>query len=215
MEGETNLVVVTPGCHNLRHGLQNCQHTGVVRRLGGDKRVVAKSHNGSKVRMSVTHRQFLRAHLRFRQLVLAAERHQHRGSPDGGVEHFDQTLLGSHIRIRKAALPLLLCCISLYFNRFFYFIGHGSNLGGHALTHAVGVDEVAAEIHDGFAAPSHGETVVIGHFGDDVGFQVLLTAVLEEDVHIFGGNHHAHALLRFADGHFRAVQTFILRAHRI
>ena len=45
--------------------------------------------------------------------------------------------------------------------------------------------------------------------GDDVGLDVLLTAVFEEGVHILGIYHHAHTLLRFADGHFRAVKAFV------
>ena len=165
--------------------------------------------------MSVTYREFLCTHLRFRHLVLAAERHQHRGGADSGVEHLDETFLGSHVRVDEAVQPLLLHCFALNISGFHHTVRHGGNLGGHFLAHAVGVDEIAAEINDGLATPRHRQAVVVRNLGDDVGLQVLLAAVLEEGFHILGRNHHAHTLLRFADGNLRAVQTLILRADRV
>ena len=168
LEGETDLVVIAAGRHDFRHRFQHRQHARMIRGTDGDEGVVTERHDGGEVRMAVQHRQFLRAHLRLGQLILTAEGHQHRGSADGGVEHLDKTLLGSHVRIGKAVLPFLLHRFPLNVSGFQHIITHGRNLGGHLLAHAVGVDEVAAEIHDGLAAPRHRQAVVVGHLGDDV-----------------------------------------------
>ena len=72
-----------------------------------DERIVSESHDRSSVGVSVC-REFLHGHLCFGCLEHSSERHEDRRSADCGVEHLDETLLRSHIRILEIIEDLLL-----------------------------------------------------------------------------------------------------------
>ena len=215
LEGEAYLLIIATHGHDFGHRFQDGEHGGVERRTHGDEGVVAEGHDRCGVGVSVQHRQFLHRGLRFRQLAFAAEGHQHGSGSDGGVEHLDQTLLRSHIGIGEAVHHLVLKGVAHHGLALQHIVGDGVDDGFGPLAHAVGVDEVAAEVDDGLAAPGHSQAVVVGDMGDDVGLDVLLTAVFEEGVHVVLVHHHAHALLRFADGHFGAVEALVFGSDRV
>ncbi len=78
------------------------------------------------------------------------------------------------------------------------------------LFRAVGVEEVAADIHDGGAVPHHLQTLFLGDSGHRGGLQVLLGGQGDEAVHVLGRQGHGHPLLALADGQLGAVQALIL-----
>ena len=80
---------------------------------------------------------------------------------------------------------------------------------------AVGVQEVTAQVGDDRAVPLHDHPGLISDHSHPVGFQIFRFGGGDEGVHIFGGHHHGHALLRFGDGQLRAVQTVILLANGV
>ena len=215
LEGETDSLVVGTRGHNLGHRFQNGEHGGVERRTQSDVGIVPEGHHAGRVGVPVQHRQLLYGGLRLRQLALAAERHQHRGGADGGVEHLYQPLLGGDVGIGEHREHLLLHRCARHGLALQHVVGDGVDDGFRLLPHTVGVDKVAAEVHDGLAAPLHRQPVGVGDLGDDVGFDVLLAAVFEEGFHVFRIHHSAHTLLRFADGHLRAVKALVFGSHRV
>ena len=80
---------------------------------------------------------------------------------------------------------------------------------------AVGVQEVTAQVGDDRAVPLHDHAGFFRDHGHPVGFQIFRFGGGDEGVHILGGHHHGHALLRFGDGQLCAVQTVILLANGV
>ena len=185
------------------------------RRAHGDVGVVTERHHAGGVGVAVQHGQFLHRSLRLRQLSLAAEGHQHGCGADSGIKHFDKTLLRSHVGIGEATEHLLLQGVTSHGLRLQHVIGDVIDHHFRFLAHAVGVDEVATEIHDGLAAPSHGQAVVIRNTGNDVSLNVFLTTVFKEGLHVLLVHHHAHTLLRLADGDLRAIEAFVFGTYRV
>ena len=83
------------------------------------------------------------------------------------------------------------------------------------LRSTIGGEEFARQIHDRVAVPDHRHARILGHGRDDLGFEVLFLGVAEELVHVFGGHVHGHALLRFGDRQFGAVQALVLLRHLV
>ena len=57
------------------------------------------AHHGDHIGASLQHGKLGRHDLSLRQLMLSAVRHQHAASPDRGVEHLNQPLLGTHVQV--------------------------------------------------------------------------------------------------------------------
>ena len=74
----------------------------------------------------------------------------------------------------------------------------------------VGVEELAADVHDGHAVPHHVQALFGSHLCHGGSLEVFFVGEGNELVHILGGKGHGHALLALADGKLRAVQTFVL-----
>ncbi len=83
------------------------------------------------------------------------------------------------------------------------------------LRSAVGGEEFTRQIHDRVAVPHHGHARILGHGRDDFGLEVLFLGVAEELVHVLRGHVDGHALLRFGDRQFGAVQTLVLLRHLV
>ena len=74
---------------------------------------------------------------------------------------------------------------------------------------AVGVEEGAGEIDDGFSAPSHDEAAGVGDVGDVDAIEVFLVGLGDEISDIRGIDTDGHAFLGFGDGEFGAVEAVV------
>jgi hypothetical protein len=77
------------------------------------------------------------------------------------------------------------------------------------LLDAVGVEEGAGEIDDGFAAPGHDEAAAVGDVGDVDAFEVFLVGFGDEVGDFRGIDADGHAFLGFGDGEFGAVEAVV------
>ena len=77
------------------------------------------------------------------------------------------------------------------------------------LLDAVGVEEGAGEIDDGFAAPGHDEAAAVGDVGDVDAFEVFLVGLGDEVVDFRGIDADGHAFLGFGNGEFGAVEAVV------
>ena len=80
---------------------------------------------------------------------------------------------------------------------------------------AVGVEEVAGNVHDRVAVPGHAQTVLVGHNCDLDRLEVFLCCRGDERVRVLRAHDDRHALLRLGDGQLGAVQTVVLLGHGV
>ena len=135
--------------------------------------------------------------------------HQEGACADGAVETLHETAAGG---ASKAA-----CHVAEAIKA-----GGGQTLTLHSgdrnigvLHGTVGGQEVAGEVGDGVALPVHDHAVLVGDGCHHVGLQILTGGGSDEGIHILGGYHHGHTLLRLGDGDLRAVEAFVLLADGI
>ncbi len=141
-----------------------------------------------------------------RQLVFAAEGHQHAACPDGRVKALAQApfraaveVLGHFLHpLGKAAADLLRPWLRC---RCF---------DADVLFGPVGVQKSAAEIDNLLSVPFHHEALVFLYRGHLAGLQVFAFRKLQEGIHVPAVHHHGHALLAFADGKLGPVQSLVL-----
>ena len=74
----------------------------------------------------------------------------------------------------------------------------------------VGVQKLAADVHDGNAVPHHVQALFLGDLSHRGSLEVLLGGNGDELVHILRGKGYSHTLLALADGQLGAVQTLVL-----
>jgi hypothetical protein len=84
-----------------------------------------------------------------------------------------------------------------------------------ALLDAVGVEEGAAQVDDGFAAPAHDEAAAVGDVRDLDALEVLLVGLGDEVVDFRGIDADGHALLGFGNGEFGAVEAVVFFRHGV
>ena len=77
------------------------------------------------------------------------------------------------------------------------------------LLDAVGVEEGAAQVDDGFAAPGHDEAAAVGDIGDMDAFEVFLVGLGDEVGDFRWIDTDGHAFLGFGDGEFGAVEAVV------
>ena len=77
------------------------------------------------------------------------------------------------------------------------------------LLDAVGVEEGAGEVDDGFSAPGHDEAAGVGDVGDVHAFEVFLVGLGDEIGDFRGIDTDSHAFLGFGDGEFGAVEAVV------
>jgi len=73
----------------------------------------------------------------------------------------------------------------------------------------VGVQELAADVHDGHAVPHHVQALLLGDFRHRGSLQILFGGDGDELVHVLRGKGHSHALLALADGQLGAVEAVV------
>ena len=83
------------------------------------------------------------------------------------------------------------------------------------LIRAVGVEEIAGDVHDGLTVPVHHEAVRIGDPGHGHGIQILFRRQRQELFDVSCRYAAGHSLLGFGDGEFGAVQSFVLLRHEV
>ncbi len=91
--------------------------------------------------------------------------------------------------------------------------------GGDALGHdvdvlvlgrAVGVEEVAGEVDDRIALPSHADAGLASDLGDHGRLEVLLGGVAHELLDVGLGHGHGHTLLGLGDCELGAIEAVVL-----
>ncbi len=83
------------------------------------------------------------------------------------------------------------------------------------LRHAVGIQKRARHIHNHIPAPAHHQPGLFRHLCDNPGLHVFRFGGLQKGLHVFRRQHHGHALLAFADGQFRAVESLVFFEHLV
>ena len=144
--------------------------------------------------------------------MFSAEGHEHRGRADGGVEAFDQALVGGHVQVgdhrvqalgERVARPIGNVAAALF------------DVHVHVLGRAVARKEFAGYVHDGVAAPGHAHATAIGDDRDRRGFEVFCMRKLDEALHVLRRERDRHALLTFGDGELGAVEAFVFLGYAI
>ena len=80
---------------------------------------------------------------------------------------------------------------------------------------AVGVKEGPADIHNNPAPPAHHQARFFRHHCHGHCFQVLLSGIGQEPVHIRRVNHNRHPFLGLGNGDFRSIQTRVFLRHLV
>ena len=80
---------------------------------------------------------------------------------------------------------------------------------------AVGIEERAAEVNNGVAAPVHGQAGILGNDRHGSRLEVLLRRVGDKGLHVRLIEHHCHSLLRFGDSQLGAVETVIFLCYLV
>ena len=78
-----------------------------------------------------------------------------------------------------------------------------------SLLDAVGVEEGAREIDDGFPAPGHDEAAAVGDVGDVFALEVLLVGLGDEIIDLGWIDADSHALLGLGNREFGAVEAVV------
>ena len=147
-----------------------------------------------------------------RELRLAAEGHEHGGGADGGVKALGETLVGGDVEVgderghafgERRALPAGLPHAA------------GDHMGFLMLGCAVGVEELAGEVDDGYTVPSHAHARLLGDLGDDGGLEVFFGGIAHELLDVLVGHGACHTLLRLGDGEFGAIEALVLLGHHV
>ena len=115
--------------------------------------------------MLFLHGDFLHHRLRGSELIFSAERHKHGTRAYRGIKPFRQPALGAYIEIadKRPEIFTESAAYALLFQH------SRRRLYGNVLRRAVGIEEIAADINDFFAPPSHDKTVFIRHNSDESG----------------------------------------------
>ena len=90
--GKTHLGIVAAGRNHFVTGFYDGIGGAVIRTPARKVGIVTESHNAGRVGIAI-HGQFLHRYLCLGGLAASAVRHQHGGTSDGGVEHFDHPFL--------------------------------------------------------------------------------------------------------------------------
>ena len=176
-----------------------------------DEGIEAPRHGARGVRFAIDRE--LRDHsLRRRELALAAERHEHRGRANGGVETLAQALVRTHVQIGHEALHTLGNRGTLPM-RSIRFGGH--YMGGLVLRRAIGIQEFARNIDDSIAAPRHEQARAFGNRGNHDGFEIFLMRIADEFLDVLGGQSHRHALLALGNSQLSAIEAVIFLGNHI
>ena len=210
LEGEINFFIVRTGGHQLGHRGVDCVVGPGVGVSAGLLRVAAPGHDTGLIRFLTGQDGEHGGHgLRRGALRSATEGHEDGTGTDGAVKPLHKAAAGGAFQAGghlpeglepgRCKLSAVLLC----------------HTDPGVLHSAVGVQEVTAQVGDDRAVPLHDHPGFFRDHGHPVGFQIFRFGGGDEGVHIFGGHHHGHALLRFGDGQLRAVQTVILLANGV
>ena len=145
-------------------------------------------------------------------LVAAAEGHEHRARADGGVKPLAQALLAADVQVCGHAFHLLRKGFARERHRRYLRV-HDQRAG--VLLRAVGIQELAADIHDGMTLPRHPQARLLRDLGHHGGFEVFRVGIADEGFGVLRRDHHRHALLALGNGQLRAVQALVLAGHAV
>ncbi len=204
----------------------------MIRAPGGQIGIEAVAHHGHGIGLTAQDRQLGYHGLGLCQLIFAAVGHGHGRCADAGVKALYQTLLGTGIEVadgcKKGALEynvrvhavgklvqLLRNALSSDALEVVVILRRYQDLYVCLLMGTVGIQESTGNIYDGLAAPLHDQPGLLGDCSHNGGFQIFLTGIAHELVQILGIDDDRHTLLRFCDGQFCAVQTFIFLGDQI
>ncbi|MPM58355.1 hypothetical protein SDC9_105186 [bioreactor metagenome] len=83
------------------------------------------------------------------------------------------------------------------------------------LSRAAAVEKTPRKIDNSLAAPVHGQPRFARNMRNRRCFQIFFRREFDESFRVLRRDDHRHALLRFADGEFRAVEAFVLDGHAV
>ena len=144
----------------------------------------------------MTHRNFRDHAVDRRAHARSAVRHQHRARADRPVKSFAQTALRSDIQITERLHPSGAHIRHRLRGKIIFF-GRRRDDSCAGSTGAVGVEERALQIDDGFTAPLHHQAAFFRNDRNRRRFQVFFVRIAAEFVRIVCGDDHCHTFLRF------------------
>ena len=179
-------------------------------------RIGSISHQCRCPGLSLRNRQLCRHAFWRSRLESAAERHQNGGCANRAVKSLNQAPLtadvqigeicqpcGFHITGGNRAMEVIILCRWRF------------HLNFCMLPHTIGVQKLAADIHDCVAAPIHPQPPRPGHPGHQSSFKILSGRQFDEPLRICSRHHYRHPFLRFGNGQLRTIQTLIFLRHCI
>ena len=206
LEGEVGALVLKAGGNELGDGLDHGQVC--ARKLVGFHQVGVEAPCHSARRSGLAVHGELGDHGRARsELRLAAKRHEHGRSTDGGVKALGKALVGGDVEVgderghalgKRGAGPAGLPHAA------------GAHVGDLVLGRTVGVEELAGQVDDGDAVPCHAHARLGSNLGDNGRLEVLLGGVTHELLDVAVGDGAGHTLLGLGDGELGAVQAVVL-----
>ena len=214
LEGEVGSLEVAARRDELGNRLNDRRRRAEERVLLGIVGIKAERHDRCGLALAVQGGHGRRHDLRRGELVLAAERHEHRVRADRAVEPLDQAALEADAERGSVVQQLFLFGIACGRARDGRR-GQGSNFSGHMLGAAVGVEEIAGNVHNQIAVPGHAQAVFVGHDCDLDRLEVFLCRRSDERVRVLSAHNDRHAFLRLGDGKLGAVQTVVLLGYSI
>ena len=149
-----------------------------------------------------------------RALMLSAEGREDGARADRRVEAFPEAFLRSGVEIRKSGAEFVLELL-LFVHRRDGVVERTIVIGGAdhdlgVLLHAIGLEKLTGKIDDLVASPSDDEAVGVSHGGDVDALEVFLFGLGDEIGGVGWVDTDSHALLRFGDGEFGAIEAVIL-----
>ena len=205
LKGQMDIVAARSGRHQLGNGVHHREISAAIGALLADIGIKAVGHHGCGIAFLALYADSRSHGLHGRQLTLSAEGHEQAARAIGRVKPLGQTALRALVQIdhglfyavRKRDLSLF-CDIALF-----------NDMGSGGLGRAIGIQEFALDVHDGFSIPMHDQTGLSGHRRHSGGFNVLALRDGFKFRHVLRRKHHGHALLRFGDGQLGAVQSVV------
>ena len=153
LEGQTDLLVITAGCHDFCNGMSDRINCSVERTPFGQVWIKTVTHHGHSICFSVKHRKLGYHRLNRCHLIFSAVRQSDAACTNGAVKHLHKSFLGAYIQIfqcintcfRKALWNLLIKEAADTVRNFHIYIIF--------LMSPIGIQKCTGEIHDLFSSP--------------------------------------------------------------
>ena len=201
LQGQAHLCRLTARGNDLCHCLDNSVDSTVKRAPRRKIGIKAERHCRCRIRLPMTYGKLRDHRLRGGQLILPAERHEYRSSPNCRVEPLAQPFLAAHVEILEIRKPHILEHTPRLFDERRELLQIGSSLvrrldsDTDVLPNAVRRQETPLDMHDFLAAPLHDKARLCGHNSNLGRLKILRIRMTQECRNILRREHNRHALL--------------------